>query len=70
MPMNRKDFESLANMISAQINRESGYMGAVQRPFTYGQINEIMDWCKERNPDFDKKRFSNWITERVKRVTV
>lgn len=65
MPMNRKDFEALASMIASQINRENGYPGLVQRPFTYGQINDIMDFCKERNADFDRKRFSDHITARV-----
>jgi hypothetical protein len=65
MPMNRKDFEALASMIASQINRESSYPGLVQRPFTYGQINDIMDFCKERNPDFDRKRFSAHITARI-----
>lgn len=65
MPMDHKDFEALASMIASQINRENGYPGLVQRPFTYGQINDIMDFCKERNADFDRKRFSDHITARV-----
>jgi hypothetical protein len=65
MAMATKEFESLAKMIAAQVNRENRYPGNVQRPFTYGQINELMDWAVSCNPKFDKRKFNARLTELI-----
>lgn len=65
MAMTKKEFEAFARMIAAQVNRENGYPGAVSRPFTYGQINEIMDCIAFLAPTFDKRKFNARLTELI-----
>lgn len=61
MGMSKKDFIALADTIKAQIAVETGYPGAVQRPFTYGQIQHLADFCQSQNPDFNRSRWLGYI---------
>jgi len=65
MAMTKKEFEAFAKMIANQINRENRYPGNVQRPFTYGQVNEIMDCIASIAPTFDKQQFTARLTELI-----
>ena len=61
MSMSSKDFIALADVIKAQIARELDYPGAVQRPFTYGQIQELADFCQSQNQNFDRQKWLGYI---------
>ncbi len=61
MSMSKKDFIALADVIKAQIAREISYPGSVQRPFTYGQITELADFCKSQNSAFNRERWFGYI---------
>jgi hypothetical protein len=61
MAMSKKDFIALADSIKAQIARELAYPGAVQRPFTFGQIQELADFCAAQSPAFNRERWLGYI---------
>lgn len=63
MAMTKKDFIALADVIKAQIARELSYPGAVQRPFTFGQINILADFCETQSDTFDRQRWLAYITD-------
>ena len=52
--MTTADCNALADAIREQIARELTYPGAVQRPFTFGQLHVIVDVLKVRNPELSK----------------
>jgi len=61
MSMTKQDFIALADVVKTQIARELSYPGAVQRPFTYGQIQELADFCQSRNSEFNRARWLGYI---------
>lgn len=61
MSMSKKDFIALADAIRDQIAVELAYPGAVQRPFTYGQIQVLADFCQRQNPAFNRSRWLGYI---------
>jgi hypothetical protein len=59
--MTHKECIALADMIKAQIAREVAYPGSVQRPFTYGQICDLADFCKSQSKTFHRAHWMNYI---------
>jgi hypothetical protein len=61
MSMSKQDFIALADTIKAQIAREQSYPGAVQRPFTFGQVQILADFCQSQNSNFKRDRWLSYI---------
>jgi hypothetical protein len=59
--MTKQNFIALADAIREQIKLESTYPGEVQRPFTYGQIHVLADFCASQNPQFNRSRWLAYI---------
>lgn len=62
MPMNRKDFASLAEALGDANGR--AILAELTKPFQVAQLNVLSAWCEDQNENFAPRKFLNVIQKR------
>tara|TARA_X000001388_G_scaffold59688_2_gene45072 strand:- start:351 stop:566 length:216 start_codon:yes stop_codon:yes gene_type:complete len=69
--MTKKDYIKIANIIKGNMREQVGYgkdiygdtIYDIQHPDRNNMINELCDYFKKDNPNFNEMKFKNYIKE-------